>query len=292
MSFARKTSNKRVKDDDDDVVPLSTPMSELIRQIDIAMKRAGKIPTHVPKWVCTPTYLRSILNGRRPNLNPGMTAKLCTWLQIDPETTARLNELAILSLEPDWWSQFKGGMNKEFWLFLQRQDACDEVCSYDFTFMPSLVQHPVFYEALFKIRQLWPDPVQDYEQSIKLRTERQERWFESGRPMSVIIGEPALHVNLGDGVMKKQGEHLIELSRLPGISIRVAKLSGPWHDIIGSEFDILKYNSRTDEVVIRASDKQDTRYVSPHGQGGKFFIQGFQQAEQVSVSIEEYLNND
>lgn len=285
MSSGKKKNN-------DEIVPLSTPMSELIRQINMAMKAQRKTIEQVPSWVCTPRYLRLILNGHRPNLNPGMTAKICTWLRFDSTVSEHMNELSILSLEPEWWDKFKEGMRADYWLYLQRQDACDRTSSYDFTYVPTLLQHPLYYEGLFQRRKLWPDPVQDFDQSIALRDARQRRWFDSGRPLSAVIGEPALLLDLGDDVMEAQRKHLMEMSQRPGMDIRVARLGGPWYDIIGTEFDILHYDSSPDEAVIRVFDKQASRYVSPRTHAGEFFTEGFQHSQEASESIEEYLNNE
>ncbi|MFI5719653.1 helix-turn-helix domain-containing protein [Nocardia sp. NPDC051750] len=120
-----------------------------------------------------------------------------------------------------WWRAFADEIPADFNHFLALEAAASRITSWQVTLLPGLLQTPDYRRAL-----TWsahPNRSSaDIERRIDLATQRQDRLSDNTFHMEVLLSEAVLRHGIGGyGVMADQLLHLLELSELPNISIRV-----------------------------------------------------------------------
>ncbi|MBB4915550.1 helix-turn-helix domain-containing protein [Streptosporangium saharense] len=95
--------------------------------------------------------------------------------------------------------------------------------------MPGLVQtHAYAHEILATVIDFHGIP-DDVEAGVQARMEAQRVLTHGDRRFLLLIGEAALHTRVGDaGVMREQLGRLVEVARMPRVSLGVVSLSAPY----------------------------------------------------------------
>jgi transcriptional regulator with XRE-family HTH domain len=128
--------------------------------------------------------------------------------------TRILTELVARDGAPEW-----------FWPWLDREREATSLRSFHPLVVYGLLQVPDYAHALIRAWELGPD--EQTEQAVKARLERQQILAKSEPPMLVaVMDEVVLRRPVGGAaVMRKQLDHLAEMSRQPNIIIQVVPLS-------------------------------------------------------------------
>lgn len=127
--------------------------------------------------------------------------------------------------------------------------------------VPGLFQVPDYIRALTLARH--PDASEEaLQQSVNLRTARQARLVGDDPPsMQVIIDEGVLHRPVGgNAVMVEQISHLIEVSKLPTITLQLLPLSVGAHPAMVSPFIILRFDDTSGMDVVYVENLVSATY--------------------------------
>ncbi|MFD7450017.1 helix-turn-helix domain-containing protein [Kitasatospora sp. NPDC059827] len=179
------------------------------------------------------------------------TERLNAWFDIckvtDPEYRAGLIAMSESSGK-GWWTEFKHHMTRSA-LDLAESEACATALNnYESLLIPGLLQTKAYSEV-----------IQGYnEKKVEFRYERHKLLTGTNAPpYRAVIHEAALHMMYGGPtVMRDQLTHLIEMSRLPNVTIQILP------------FDCTTYASNdTPFLLIRgAHTRLDTVLLEhPHG---------------------------
>jgi transcriptional regulator with XRE-family HTH domain len=163
----------------------------------------------------------------------GMTDQI----QID-----RLMGFARSAKEQGWWQSYD--LDPAFASYVGLEAEAKSTKYYQSTIIPGLLQTADYARAMHEAVR----PALDEElinQRVKVRLMRQEL-LKRDPPLvvSAIFDEAALHRLVGGRViMRAQLEHLIEMSRLSPVTIRVIPYSAGAHEAMDSTFRILEFGS-------------------------------------------------
>lgn len=118
--------------------------------------------------------------------------------------------------------------------FLQYERTATSIKNYSSDVIPGLFQTEGYARALFRRGGV----VNDVEGAVKERIDRQQRLYSSKPPyLWVVIAQPVLWWQVGDAeVMRGQLDHLLQVSELDHISLRVLPVSAGWPGVSGSMF--------------------------------------------------------
>lgn len=273
----------------------TTPARELGIQLRKERKRPrpgrpkGYRVTDVPRDICAERTLRDLENGRKPRVKSGMVSDLCDFYGTDLDLTRELRALAKATQVDRWTDYYSSAIDNRYWLFLQREARAHHIKAHDTNFVSTLLQHEAYIDAVQQsIRIPWEKDDLDFALAKQLRLERQQRWRRSQVPMTAVIGEAALALNMGDGVMEAQRTHLLELAQLPHVDIRITPLSAGRHDVHGLEFGVLEFNDDNENVIYIAGSYAG-RYIPPNSRAGRFFVSCFDVAKDISIPVKEFL---
>lgn len=165
--------------------------------------------------------------GKR-GANPRDVRDLCNYYEVEPAERDRLVELARAAREDNQLQ----GVPESYVDFMILEAQARVVRTYEPTFIPGLLQTVDYDRAKFDgYADSGLDPDSSNESSrkrIELRVERRRRLTAAENPLTykAVIDEAVLRRCVGStDVMAAQLAHLVEMSRLPNITLRVVPFS-------------------------------------------------------------------
>lgn len=137
----------------------------------------------------------------------------------DPDQVAMLAEAARGTRGQPWWAAYRDIVSPQFATYLGYEGQATSFRIFNPLLVPGLLHTEEYAGALPGD---YGEPERD-KRIVGLRAERQERVFtRPGADLVFVVGEEALHRWIGGPrVMRRQLEHLLAASELPGVSVRV-----------------------------------------------------------------------
>jgi uncharacterized protein DUF5753/helix-turn-helix protein len=150
-------------------------------------------------------------------------------------------EMARQSNERGWWHRYTDLMPGWFTDYVGLEESTSRISSYELQFVPGLMQTEAYILALASHGR--PQlATEDTRRRVALRLQRQKLLHRPGAPkLWAVIDESVLHRPVGGRrVLRKQIEHLLEITRLPHISLQVMPYQMSGYAAEGS-FSMLRF---------------------------------------------------
>jgi transcriptional regulator with XRE-family HTH domain len=172
---------------------------------------------------------------------------LCDLYQVTEMAVRNyLMELARASKQRGWQQSYP----LDFSTYLELEAGASSIKTYESAIMPGLVQTADYARAVFEsyASRLSSEVI---EQRIEGRLARQRRLTAADPPrVRFILDEAALHRVIGrPTVMMTQLERLIEVARLPNVTVQIIPYGIGAHRAIDSNFIILEFAAHVGSVV-------------------------------------------
>ncbi|MGC9377999.1 helix-turn-helix domain-containing protein [Streptomyces sp. MH13] len=154
-----------------------------------------------------------------------------------------------------WWHTYRDVMPDWFAAYLSLEQAALHIRAYEPEFVHGLLQTPAYARALLSAGNPHASSV-DTERRVALRMRRQEILTRPSPPrLWVVMDETVLRWPIGgSGVMRQQVDHLIEVNRLPHVTLQVMPFaSGPHPAMRAGAFHLFRF---------RAPELPDIVYLS------------------------------
>jgi transcriptional regulator with XRE-family HTH domain len=196
---------------------------------------------------------------------------LCSLYEV-PEGPQRdhLMDLARESRQQGWWQAYAQG---NFETFLGLENGAASMREYECAVVPGLLQTEDYARALLGVL-LDPYSPERLEEFVRVRLTRQRILTRPDPPdFWVILDEAVLRRGVGSlEVMRGQLGHLVEVSRLPNVTLQVIPFTAGAHSALGSSFVMLEFPGNVPGVVYteglegfvyleRTADLKRYRYV-------------------------------
>ncbi|MEU3460939.1 helix-turn-helix transcriptional regulator [Streptomyces sp. NPDC006733] len=121
-----------------------------------------------------------------------------------------------------WWTPYQDSRSASVLDLAELEASSTALRSFEWVYVHGLLQTPEYMRALFEIGNLDASP-DELDRAVEFRLRRQQI-LEGDTPLALhlVIHEAALHMQfVGAEIMRRQIEHLVELSRLPHIVIQI-----------------------------------------------------------------------
>ena len=163
----------------------------------------------------------------------------------DPGEVAALLAIAREANEPGWWLQYSDVLPQWFRAYVDLESAASLIRTYQGQLIPGLLQTEEYTRAVVHGAQLDESP-EEAERRVALRVARQTLLTRAGAPrLWAVVDEAALRRPVGGPkVMRAQIEWLIEVSRLPSVTLQVLPFSAGAHPAMVGAFSILRFADR------------------------------------------------
>jgi transcriptional regulator with XRE-family HTH domain len=162
---------------------------------------------------------------------------------LDEQERSGLLGLARDASASGWWHQYGNVMPGWFEVYVGLEEAASRIRTYEVQFVPGLFQTEDYARAVIRLGR--PEaPADEIEHRVSLRMRRQQILTRPESPkMWAVVDETALRRPLGGpDVMRAQMAHLIEITRLPNVTLHVVPFHVGGHAAEGGSFTILRFS--------------------------------------------------
>jgi transcriptional regulator with XRE-family HTH domain len=177
----------------------------------------------------------------------------------DDDYRESLLTLARTSRERAWWAEYRDVVRPGSFVALEAEAST--MRNWEPVFVPGLLQTEAYMGALFSTRsKLLADPQPALDRAVSLRLTRQRR-LAGDDPIELfaIIDESVVHRSIGGAqVMADQLRHLLAVSELPTVTLRILPYEAGEHPFLGTSMAILEF---------REAPELDLVYVEGFGRG-------------------------
>jgi transcriptional regulator with XRE-family HTH domain len=197
--------------------------------------------------LCSPSKVSRMETGQR-----GATARdvrdLCDIYEVtDVAQREHLARLAAEGKQQGWWQAYELDY---FATYVGLEEAAKAVRGYQSSVIPGLLQTPEYARAMAEV--VVPAVTSSrVDELVEVKMRRQSVLAKKPPlPLSLILDEAVLHrVVGGPAAMRAQLDHLIEVTKLYKVTIRVIPYSAGAHPALESTFSILDFDDPIPSVV-------------------------------------------
>jgi transcriptional regulator with XRE-family HTH domain len=196
-------------------------------------------------------------NGRR-GASKADIARLCELYQVNEEYRLRLTELAAEGKQRAWWQR----LNLTYGDYVGLEAEAKSISDYGLALVPGLLQTPDYARAL--VRAGGPTlPPRIIDERVQARITRQRLLSSAAAPTFVaVLDESVLHRVVGSPrVMLAQLRQLLEISRLPNVTIRIVPFEAGVVLSGVNKFIILRFALTDIPEIVFVEDLTDHRYL-------------------------------
>jgi hypothetical protein len=183
---------------------------------------------------------------------------LCDLYGVDDKQRQHLMELAIEGKQRAWWQPL--GLPYSTYIGLEAEAA--SISDYGLGTVPGLLQTPDYARAIVSaaVPKWVPEVV---EQRVEGRIARQQHLFSEHAPrFEAVVDESVLHRVVGSpAIMRAQLERLLELTDLPGVTLRVIPYEAGALPSNNNKFIILRFAQPTVSDVVFVEDLTRDHYI-------------------------------
>ncbi|NUT29442.1 MAG: helix-turn-helix transcriptional regulator [Streptomyces sp.] len=162
----------------------------------------------------------SHIEAGRTSILPDRLRQLC--LAMGCESVPYIDALVAMAeaTGKGWWSGYKGNVGSAAMNLAELESGAASLRTHETLFIPGPLQTEEYIRTIFSNPKL---QVRDIDEATAFRLERQAILTTDNAPaFHAVIHEAALHMRFGGpSVLRGQLLHLIELARLPNITIQV-----------------------------------------------------------------------
>ncbi|SFD56684.1 Helix-turn-helix [Streptomyces aidingensis] len=184
----------------------------------------------------TGPYLNHIEAGRTAIAEEKLR-KLLTAYGCSSETYIEELVAMVLATGKGWWSHYRKDISARGRDLAELESSAVALSTYEPTHLPGLLQSPEYVRALLTAGNPG-EPADSTQRFIEFRVRRQEVLTGDDPPsLHAVIHEAAFHMRFVDAdIMRRQLTHLIEVSRLPHITVQLVPFRSAPMPLVGTPF--------------------------------------------------------
>lgn len=228
----------------------------------------------------------SYMEGGTTAQEPAKVTTLLRHYSCDLAHADRLARLAgSYADKGTWWADFADVVADWFATFVGLEGLARAEFVWEPLALPGMVQVPEYAEALL-VNHLHFAPA-EVPQVVSLRAARQKRLTDDEPlPYSTVIEERTLDRMVGGpDVMRRQLEHLLELSKLPNVDLFVMPEGTAVHDGLDGEFTLLDFEVAQSVAYIEFQD--GAVYIQDQDRVAKYALTRKRMCAAATAPIEE-----
>ena len=208
--------------------------------------RTGTEVSRDLRW--SPTKISRAESGREA-IPPEEVEKLVDYYGVADPLRAWLLVLAQDATRRGWWEDYASSLAPEYLEYIGLEAEAASIADWQPDVVPGLLQTEAYTRQIsVGYQDVITTPPSAIEQVVRIRMIRQERLtIEPVLHLSAVIEESVLLRRMGDNdLMRAQLEHLVNLSELPNVEVRILPLDRGL-PLIATSFSILSFESRPGE---------------------------------------------
>jgi len=173
---------------------------------------------------------------------PSDVSALTEVYGVTGEARDSLIQMAVEARRRSWWHPHRQALKPGFDSYIGLEAEASLVRSYEPLVVPGLMQTEPYARAVIEATSVVQTP-STVEETVSVRIARQ-RLLHAGDPIHLVavLDEAVIRRRIGGGdIMSEQLEHLVHLSALPNVEIRVVPFSAGAHAAMDGQFCLLSF---------------------------------------------------
>jgi Domain of unknown function (DUF5753)/Helix-turn-helix domain len=180
----------------------------------------------------------------------------------DEQRRAEVLNLAKQSNAPDWWQKYSDILPGWFETYLGLESAASTIRSFEIQFVPALFQTEDYARAVTRLGHQ-AAPAGEIEDRVALRLKRQHLLNRPEPPVvwSVMDESVLRRLVAGPKVMRAQLRHVIEVARMPHVTLQVIPFGVGAYACAGGSFSVLRFAERDLPDVVYIEQLTSAMYL-------------------------------
>jgi hypothetical protein len=210
---------------------------------------------------CSPSKISRVETGR-VRIHPRDVRDLLELYGAGEEQCAALLAIAREARERGWWHSFFGELPKLYLTFIGLEAEAARVRTYEPQLVPGLLQTEAYARALRRREPLRWEP-EETESFIAARMARQSHLTRAD-PLHLwaILDEAVIRRTVGgDDVMRRQLQHILDIGRLPHVTVQVIPFAAGAHPAMEGAFTILEFPDPADPQLVYLEHLTSSLYL-------------------------------
>ncbi|MFI7383610.1 helix-turn-helix domain-containing protein [Streptomyces sp. NPDC049813] len=147
---------------------------------------------------------------------------------------------------PGWWQRFHDVLPDWFSLYVSLEGAAEMIRAYEPHFVPGLLQTEEYARAVFDAGTVGRSTPEDIDRHVSLRMARQSLLTREDAPhLWVVMDETVLlRPPGGPDVLRGQLDRLLEIARLPHVTLQIAEFASGPHPGTFGPFTLFRFPVR------------------------------------------------
>ncbi|RRO15713.1 XRE family transcriptional regulator [Saccharopolyspora rhizosphaerae] len=181
----------------------------------------------------------------------GDVSALLDFYGVESAEREQLINLARDARKRGWWHSYSDVLPEWYETYVGLEAEASSIHTYESEAIPGLLQTREYAYAITRSTLIRANDA-EIGRRVDLRIQRQER-VTGDDPLELwaVVGEAALRRRVGgDGVLRRQLEHMLKLGELPNVTLQVMPLDAGAHPAQAGPFVILRYSNHIDPDVV------------------------------------------
>ncbi|TDC90003.1 XRE family transcriptional regulator [Saccharopolyspora aridisoli] len=181
----------------------------------------------------------------------GDVSALLDFYGVNNAEREQLINLARDARKRGWWHSYSDVLPEWYETYVGLEAEASSIHTYESEAIPGLLQTREYAYAITKSTLIRAHDA-EIGRRVDLRIQRQGR-VTGDNPLELwaVVGEAALRRPVGgDGVLRRQLEHILKLGQLPNVTLQVMPLDAGAHPAQAGPFVILRYSNHIDPDVV------------------------------------------
>ena len=206
----------------------------------------------------------------------------------DKDRTEELLALARASRQTPWWRDFAEVAPSTLLTLIDYENAASSISQFEPILVPGILQTEEYALAVLRVGYGEGSPAERVPALVNLRTRRRDLLSTEGAPLfSFILDEAVIH-RLVDSraVMSRQLMHLVTLSGLPNVTIRVVPFAAGLHPGVRGPFKVIQFDDEPDEDVAFLEGPHGD-FITDDPEEAKSYLEMFGRISQLALGESE-----
>jgi transcriptional regulator with XRE-family HTH domain len=211
---------------------------------------------------CAPVTITRIETGQS-GARVGEVSLMLEVYGIVGEQREALLQVARDARKRGWWHPFSSTIPEWFQVYVGIEEEAASIRTYQSEVIPGLLQTSAYARATYLAE---PTELSEevIDRQVAVRIGRQKHLLEADDApnMWIVLSEAALRRHVGGrATMREQLEHLVEVSRLPTVTLQVLAFESGAHPAMQGGFMILGFPEPADPDVVYVEYRTGSLYL-------------------------------
>ncbi|MBP2474452.1 transcriptional regulator with XRE-family HTH domain [Crossiella equi] len=209
---------------------------------------------------------------------------LLAFYGTEREVVEELVEVAKASRQQVWWDKLRGSAKPSFLKLIALESSASLVRQFQSQLVPGLLQDDGYMRAIVE---LYENDLNVIASTIEIRKERQARFFAGGTRIFFVLDEAVIRRAVGGKeVMRKQLEKLVEMNKLPQVSIQIAGFDKGAHVGMYGSYVVYDFEGEQDNAVYIEASGSETRILENSPDETSKYLEWFYELEALAEPAE------